>query len=268
MKSRPTHKGTELPRPKKRIFTPADFGEIIQNVPEDCPLVGGQAVAWWATQYHIPTEKPLTSCDIDFWGFRDSLQHLAKTLRRKPIYPHKYEMTAWVGGIPLQIKGEETIVEFINTVPGLDVINATKASVGQVFSSGMIPKNLLVLSPVSLVLAKLHALRAYDQSGRQDEMHLKVSLLASHAFIAELAKNSEIRQVLWNVERLIAASQNKPYQRLEAQHGFKILSAVPTKEIAQVAASTEISNTDGERLHRFLNQRWPRVQGAPTDNVH
>jgi hypothetical protein len=214
MKLAQTTEGSESRRPRKRIFVPSDFEEVIQRIPEECPLVEGQAVAWWALQFEA-TDEPLTSCDIDFWGFRDELQSLARALRRKPIFPHKYEMTAWVGGIPLELKGEATIVEFINTVPGLDVINPEKASVGQVFSTGTAPKKLLVLSPVSLVLAKLHALRAYDQTERQDELHLKVSLVTSRSFISQLLKEEKTRQVLWNVERLIAASQTKPYQRLE-----------------------------------------------------
>ena len=32
-------------RPKKRIFVPADFGEIVNNISKECPLVGGQAEA-------------------------------------------------------------------------------------------------------------------------------------------------------------------------------------------------------------------------------
>ena len=241
---------------------PSDFGEIIQKVPEECALVGGQAVAWWAVHYGILTEKPLTSCDIDFWGFREDLQHLAAALRRKAIYPNRYEMTAWVGGIPMEIKGAETIVEFINTVPGLDVINPEKASVGQVFSSGTAPKNLLVLSPVSLVLAKLHALRAYEQSDGQDGLHLKVCLLTSRSFIVQLLSESRIRQVLWNVERLIAAGQLKPYRRLEAEHGLNILSAVPIQEIAAAAAHAGLSEEDRKRLQHFVAERWKRVEGG------
>jgi hypothetical protein len=52
----------EKQRPKNRIFVPSDFGEVIQNIPEECPLVGGQAVAWWAHAF-CPSDKPLTSCD-------------------------------------------------------------------------------------------------------------------------------------------------------------------------------------------------------------
>jgi len=245
--------------PKRRVFVPSDFGRIVQHIPEGCPLVGGQAVAWWQQQY-CPSDNPITSCDIDFWGYREDLEVLAKALGQKPVYPHKYEMTVWVGGIPLNLKGEKTLVEFIHTVPGIDIINAEKASVLQTFSTGVTQKKLLVLSPVSLVLAKLHALRAFDQEGRQDELHLKTSLVTTNYFITQLLRDTQIKQVLWNIERLIAASQNKPYQRLEKQHGFKVLSAVPLQHIQEAVRNKSLPEDDRNRLYNFQSIRWPQVQ--------
>jgi hypothetical protein len=258
MKSAPTTEKRQPNGPKKRIFVPSDFGEVMQKVPAECPLVGGQAVAWWAQEY-CPSDKPITSCDIDFWGFRDDLDTLARALGQKPILPHRYEMTAWVGGIPMILKGEKTIVEFINTVPGLDAFNPEKASVRQLFSTGTQQNKLLVLSPVSLVLAKLYALRAFDQTERQDELHLKVSLVTANHFIGQLLREAKIKQVLWNVERLIAGSQNKPYQRLEAQHGFKILSAIPIQQIREAVSGNYLSEEDRNRLRNFQKLRWPQV---------
>lgn len=245
--------------PKKRVFVPSDFGSVVQHIPQDCPLVGGQAVAWWQQQY-CPSDNPITSCDIDFWGYREDLEMLAKALGLKPVYPREYEMTIWVGGIPLNLKGEKTLVEFIHTVPGIDVISSEKASVLQTFSSGAAQKKLLVLSPVSLVLAKLHALRAFNQEGRQDELHLKTSLVTANGFITQLLRDTQIKQVLWNIERLIAASQNKPYQRLEEQHGFKILSAVPVRQIQEAVRNDSLPPEHRNRLHNFQNVRWPQIE--------
>src|ERR1017187_1830087 len=237
MKSARTTEKSQPSAAGKRIFVPSDFAAVIQHVPEECPLVGGQAVAWWAQEY-CPSDKPITSCDIDFWGFRDDLTTLARALRHKIILPHRYDMTTWVGGIPMILNGEKTMVEFINTVPGLDAFSPEKVSVRQLFSAGTRQKKLLVLSPVSLVLAKLYALRAFDQTERQDELHLKVSLVTANRFIGQLLREANIKQVLWNVERIIACSQNKPYKRLEAQHGFKVLSAIPMQQIRPILAAT------------------------------
>ena len=253
---------TQMPeqqRSKQRIFVPSDFGEVIQNIPEECPLVGGQAVAWWAEAF-CPSNQPITSCDIDFWGFKDDLTNLGIALGQKLILPHQYEMTVWVGGIPLTIKGEQTLVEFISAVPGLDTFDPEKASVRQRFSAGKEPKWLQVLSPVSLVLAKLYALRAFDQTDRQDESHLKVSLVTASCFLRQLLQEGKTKQVLWNVERLIAACQNKPYRRLEARHEFKILAAIPVPQIRQ-AISGDLPEEDRRRLQNFLERRWPQVEG-------
>jgi hypothetical protein len=248
----------EKKRPKNRIFVPSDFGEVLQSIPEECPLVGGQAVAWWA-QAFCPSDQAITSCDIDFWGFKDDLTNLGKALGRKVILPHKYEMTVWVGGIPMTIKGERTLVEFINAVPGLDTFDPEKASVRQRFSTGKHAKWLQVLSPVSLVLAKLYALRAFDQTDRQDKLHLKVSLVTANRFLIQLLQEGKTKQVLWNVERLIAAGQNKPYRRLEARHGFKILSAIPAPQIRS-ASTGDLPEEDRRRLQNFLERRWPQIE--------
>jgi hypothetical protein len=149
-------------------------------------MVGGQAVAWWVQIFGIPTDKPVTSSDIDFRGSRDDLKALSKALGAKPVWPHEYEMTVWVGGIPLTINAERTIVDFIRSVPGLDVIYPEKASVGQTDTAGAVARRILVLSPISLVLAKLHGPKAFDQDNRQDELHLKVCLLASKIFLTRL----------------------------------------------------------------------------------
>jgi hypothetical protein len=66
-------------------------------------------------------------------------------------------------------------------------------------------------------------------------------------------------QVLWNVERLIAASQNKPYRRLEEKHGFEILSAVPIGQIQEAAGNSGLPEGDRNRLRSFHSTRWPQV---------
>jgi hypothetical protein len=99
---------------RKRLtgrFVVTDFAEVLLKLPEGCPVVGGQAVAWWAAQYGASTTgndrtTTLTSADIDFWGGRDDLEELARRLECEATFPLEYEMTVWVGGIPLSIRGE------------------------------------------------------------------------------------------------------------------------------------------------------------------
>lgn len=248
-------------------FTPTDFAEVLLKLPEGCPVVGGQAVVWWATKYGIgiggaESVEPLTSVDIDFWGGRDELKELARRLGSKVIWPQAYEMTVWVGAIPLNIKGERTIAEFLHTIPGLDTNDPDRASVGQEYAVPSGKRILQFLSPISLVLAKLHAVRHFDQRQRQDELHLRASLRASTPFIAQLLDQKAVREALWNCERLIAVHQLKPYRKLAAKHGLSILSAVPIETIEQVADDSSLDEVDRRRLSGFCKVRWPQATGT------
>jgi len=234
-------------------LAPGDFSEVIAHLPEECPVIGGQAVAWWAARYQLMGDKGevITSADIDFWGSRDDLKKMAKGLRRKAIFPDEYEMTVWVGAIQLNIQGLKTVAEFLHTVPGLDTNDPSKASVEAQFAAGSVRKVILILSPVSCVIAKLHCLRHFQQDQREDELHLRISLVASHRFLTELLGQHEIRRVLWNCERIIAVSRLKPYGRLEAQYSLDILGAIPITEIQRYAENKRHSEAHRKQLSKF-----------------
>lgn len=95
-------------------------------------MIGGQAVAHWANRFGTtPTNHPITSKDIDFWGSRADVETLAKRLKRPAIFPHAYEMTVWAGAIEISIKGQTTLVEMLHTVPGLDANQPDQAAITQ-----------------------------------------------------------------------------------------------------------------------------------------
>ena len=129
----------------------------------------------------------------------------------------------------------------------------------QTYREPSIEKVIQVLTPVSLVLTKLHALRRFDQKERNDELHLKVSLEASRKFIAELLGEQEARLALRECERLIAAHQSKPYRKLEKQAQFNLLASIPIAEIKHAADSPVQSPDNRDRLRNFINLRWHRV---------
>jgi hypothetical protein len=246
-------------------FTPADFAEVIQHLPEHCPLVGGQAVAWWASKYDVRIDPKgpnvaITSSDIDFWGTGDDLISLARGLGRKPIFPHQYEMTVWAGAVQLYIKEKESLAEFLHTIPGLDTHDPERSCFGQSYASGSVVKAIQVLTPISLVYAKLHCLRNFSQDGRDDDMHLRVCLAAARCFLNQIISEGKIRMALWNIERLIAAHQFKPYNRLEVQFKFNILDGIPNDDILKHSTDPALDEADRNRLAQFLNVRWKSIQ--------
>ena len=241
---------------------------IVQHLPEGCPLIGGQAVAWWALRYDIRPEssEPITSEDVDFWGGRDDLKHVAKCLKLKPVFPHEYEMTVWSGAIHFNINGKRTLADFLHTVPGLEVLNPSKASSIEQYAAGGVNRRILVLTPVSLAIAKLHCLRHFSQDARNDEQHLRICLKTARRFLAEVLAQREIRQLFWNIERVIAAHRFKPYRKLEKTFGFNLLDAVPIEEIRTAAKGSDMPPEDQQRLSRFIDHRWPQTLGEGEEN--
>jgi hypothetical protein len=242
-----------------------DFSEVLLAVPEDCVLIGGQAVAWWAERYGIRAEvggqeEEVTSRDIDFWGSLDDLRSIASRLKCLPVLPGRYEMTLLVGAIELQIDGKKTALEVLHTVPGLDSDNPDSAAAAEEIPEKPGSK-LMVLSPVSLVMSKLHGLRHFPQEGRQDLIHLRVCLKTSARFIQDVL-SQDTKLALWNCNRLIDAQRQARNQRLEKKYGFRILDSVPIGSIR--TALQKVPKGEAERLQKFLEIQWPRVISAPT----
>lgn len=235
---------------------PHDFLSVIRLVPNACPMIGGQAVAYWANRYSIaPANNPITSRDIDFWGSREDVKTLAKHLNQQPIFPQAYEMTVWAGAIELSIQGQTTLVEMLHTVPGLDVNEPDQAAVkGEIQDA-----ELYILSPVSLVLAKLHALGNFDQEQRADKLHLVVTIQCSARYISELLSREQVRVALHESERVIRAHFLKPTRRLEREHNFNLLDAIPIAAMKAEVDHSQQDTGDRERLRSFLEKRWPEV---------
>jgi hypothetical protein len=167
-------------------------------------------------------------------------------------------MTLLVGAIGLEIGGKKTALEILHTVPGLDNNNPDSVSVPEEVKAKPGGK-LLVLSPVSLAIAKLHALRHFPQQDRQDLIHLRVCLKTSQCFIREVLAQ-DARLALWNCNRLIDAQRQARNQKLERTFGFRILDAVPIDSIR--TAADQYPAPDKERLHKFLQIQWPRVMSS------
>jgi hypothetical protein len=235
---------------------PHDFLSVIALVPEGCPMIGGQAVAYWANRYATtPATDPITSKDIDFWGSRDDVKTLAKRLQRPAIYPNAYEMTVWAGAIEISIKGRTTLVEMLHTVPGLDANQPEQAALTREIQG----TELYILSPVSLVLAKLHALRHFDQEQREDKRHLLISIVCSAHYISELLSGKHIRLALQECERVIRVHLLKSTRRLQSEHGFNLLDAIPVAAMKAEMDHSQQNTNDHRRLRNFFEKRWPEV---------
>ena len=241
-----------IPKPDPdAALSPADFAEVFKTIPTDWILIGGQAVAYWATYYRL--DGAVTSKDIDFWG-KNKLKELAKKLNTEVHTPHRYERTWLTGVVRITASGQKTTIELLHKVPGLDVENVIQVALP-------VPVNddgteLHVLTPVSLLLTKLYALRHFDQTDRNDLTHLQIAIAASREFIAE-AIQKNVKFGLWNCNRVMVAQKIKQHRQMEEQYGFKLLEAVPIDHIKRLADTPSFVGHD--KLAKFVTEHWARA---------
>lgn len=241
------------------LLTISDCAQMLARAGEAIPLIGGQAVGWWALRFRrqLPAEysNPMTSRDIDFWADREQLDLYATLLQAKPHYPHQYEMTVLAGVIPIEINGQRTSIEFLHTVPGLDVNDPDATTVLQEMD-GM---RFRVLDPISLTCTKLHALRNFGQKDRQDLYHLRVCLAVCRPFTEEALRQS-VQTGIWYCERLIrnCLRQNNP--RLMERHQIEWKPSIPLPAIESLRTADALPARERERLKNFLEKRWSRLE--------
>ncbi len=234
----------------RSTFSVDAFGSYLAEA-GDLVLIGGQAVAWWEKRYLKP-QSPILSRDIDFWTEREDMEVFLERTRLKARRPHRYELTVLMGVADIRIEDRPSQIEFLHTVPGLDTTSRNACSVRQTLNDAAIQ----ILDPISLALTKLHALRNFDQTDRLDALHLKVGIAAAREFLKEcLAADPDL--VLWHVERLAKAALQKRNQRVAKENNLDFLDGIPLEDIQAIATDTQ-----NEKLLRFLDLRWPQIKDA------
>ena len=242
------------------MLTIHDFEKLVATAGEAITLIEGQAVAWWATRYSRQLEsqnlisRPVTSRDLDFWADRDQMDSFAKKIGANPQYPHRYEMTVLAGIIPIKINQAETTIEFLHTVPGLDISDPEATTVIQELNDA----TFRILDPISLSCAKLHALKNFSQEERQDRFHLGIVLFACKFFIED-AINKSPELGLWYCERLIKVcvkSNNR--SRLERE-SLNVRDSVPIEAIQSASLNPSLSMSQRSKLDNFIRKRYRRL---------
>ena len=176
-------------------FTLQQFSEVLQiRNPGGHPyiLIGGQAVNYWASRY-LPAESglkqyiPFTSEDIDFYGNREDVRHIAGQLNLEPVFPSKVAITSLAGIIPVTVANTRTNIEIIRTVPGVTSANMEALAVEMKWHN----KVIRVLDPISLLVCKVELALTVAQQKRQDVEHLRILFYCVRGFLREWLQEVE-----------------------------------------------------------------------------
>ena len=229
----------------------ADILEIRNVAGQPYILIGGQAVNYWAERYlsaepQLEDLKPFTSDDIDFKGGHADVERIARQLKLTPYHPHKVQMTALAGTIPVQIGGLKSNIEVVRRIPGLPDSIATPAI--QAEWNG---RTIRVLDPISLLACKLELAATVSQEKRQDVAHLRILLPCVRAFVGELLEQVELGRLPAG-DWLKVANQA---MKLTTTHRARKLASRHRINWPDILPLAAIAKSKHEKVRRFREQQ-------------
>lgn len=212
---------------------------------EELIICGGQAVAYWSQRYGL---TPITSRDLDVVADREIARRMADRLGGTASYPGRYDMTVLTAVIRVAWFGKSLQIECLSTVPGLE---PDPEAISEQLTLGT-SKHLRILHPVALVMAKLHALRFFDQTERQDESHLRVAWIAARSWLSNLMESNG-PHALRLIHQWYRTARQRPNRRILESLMLDWKSLIPLEALLQRQTSEPL-------IARFLSEQWPRIE--------
>lgn len=210
-------------------------------------VCGGQAVSFWAQRHGL---HPVVSRDLDLLGDREAAQRIAAQLGAAIQYPGRYDMTVLTAVVRAVWRGRPLTIECLSSVPGIETDPEAISERVDLGACG----RLRVLHPMALVLAKLHAVRFFEQAERHDEAHLRLVWTVAGRWLAELAATEAPRALrlvhLWHRTARQPANR-RILDRLE----------LDWKGLVPLAA-LRLRSGEEELAARFLAEHWPRLANS------
>lgn len=230
-------------------LTPQEIGQILRVCGPHALLVGGQALATWASLYGVQPVGELSravTMDADFIGTSDT----AATLQRSLGQPWKLRKGTLddVGGQVAKVYAmvpEEGIkqIDFLSGIVGLATLDVLRRASKITLVDGVTVQLLHPLDVLQSRLSNLDSLPAKRNAIGIAQARLAVSVV--RAFIEDhMTAAGDPRTVRQAVKRIEKIALDTRLSRVAFIYDIDILAAIPLERIT---------------YPRFHEQQWPRV---------
>lgn len=219
-------------------------------------VVGGQAVNLW-TEYFTATGvlkksdwakyAPLTSHDLDTLNSSSDVEQIAQKMGvERVIFEHKERTVAPNSGtLYVPIHGEELILQCLFRVTGTEPEEVRKTAIKIQWEGLSIP----TMHPLLCLEGKVACLCTHPQAGRQDEKHVRLSILNLNAHLKErLLQGDEMRckKILTRVIDLLGKRESL---RLFCEHDIQLEDSIPMNEM---------ESSSLPKMQAFITNEWSR----------
>jgi hypothetical protein len=238
-------------------LTPDAIAVLLKQIQqiEGLVVVGGQAINLWALQSYQPTPEwaelqPFSSVDLDFFGGRLEAVQCADALSGQLTLAKDFDPSPNSGVVMVDVQGHPFRIDILSSVYGLADEEIRKTAMKFIGAGELAGVELNVLHPLLCLEGKLKCLQSLDQRGRQDEKHVRLSLLILKSLILTQLPVQPPRSLLKIVERIMNSALTDA--GLNAWYRYEIMleSAIPLEQIQLM----EIP-----QWQAFLSIRWQQL---------
>lgn len=230
-------------RPGKGASVPPQLLErILELAGSEMILIGGQALAFWATYYRTPAPATAVTKDVDLLGTSDDLQRLAQGLEATAIIPHRRAQTLLIGQLVKELPGGDYInIDVMHRVYG-DV--TAVAISGNAISADSPAGRFRVMHPMDILQGRLE--NVYGLPEKRDEHGIAQMVLAIRivqAFIRDLASREAAASphpsrpiALRHFSRIERMALSDAGRKVARRHGVHVADAIEPSPVLHMDA--------------------------------
>ncbi len=240
---------------------PQDVERIVRYIPDECVMVGGHVLIFWAEAFGIPfishTEKTNVTKDMDFYGKEYLIDIIADNWNGRTRLISEIMDTSLIGQV---IKKADDgygyrVVDVLKKVFALKEEIFVKRAVKVPYHG----HSLRVLHPIDLLKARVENVYGIKKKHTQhnaDQMGLAIDV--AREFLKLRVKQYNLKPVQARVDVLIAdlreIARFAVHERLQGTAkawNLDLLDAFPLLELDGIRSIEEVA--------LFLDEEWPKI---------
>ena len=230
-------------------FTEEEVLAILDQCGSDSLLVGGQALAIWATLFRVarPVELSVAiSSDLDFLARASSARALKESLKDWTLWITRPDDHSVNTAKLTQRVGKSGVkqIDFLSSIQGLSTEAIRRRGVPITLKSG---KTILVLHPLDVLESRLQNLSSLPVKRNVEGIaQARLAISIANRFINQLIADREPVRTVWDaIGRVSDIATNKRLTRVFVEFELYILAAIPADHVAYEA---------------FQTKRWPQLK--------
>jgi hypothetical protein len=205
-------------------------------------LVGGQALAFWATYYRIPAPPATVTKDVDFIGTRADVERLARGLGGKAKLRRQRDLSLLAGQVEKDLPGGD----YIN----IDVLSRVFGTVTteSISAHAVVPETPLgkfrVMHPLDVLQGRLENVHGLpDKRDEHGIAQLQLAVEMTREFLRDLARQEQARSekmdrpvTLRHVRRIETLALSDAGRKVAKRHNIHVADAIDPAPLLGIKA--------------------------------